>query len=89
MMNKGNTLSSGQTLQANEYLDSGNGYYAYMENDSNFVIYQNKLCLPEYTVCYSKTKGMGYKPRRVVMQNDENLVIYDVSDTPTWTSGSS
>lgn len=34
----------------------------------------------------SRSDGKGQSPRRLVMQNDGNLVIYDVYGRPTWAS---
>lgn len=40
MTNKGNTLNVEQTLYPGDYLSSGNGYYAVMQEDGNFVLYE-------------------------------------------------
>lgn len=85
-MSKGNTLGAGQTLYAGEYLESGNGYYAVMQHDGNFVLYKTMHWVPANALWASNTDGKGVKPRRIVMQNDGNLVIYDTYNNATWAS---
>lgn len=85
-MSKGNTLGDGQTLNAGQYLESGNGYYAVMQQDGNFVLYQTLHWIPKNALWASNTCMKGVQPRRVIMQNDGSLVVYDVYNTPTWAS---
>ena len=83
----GNTLNDGQTLNPGQYLSSGNCYYAVMQGDGNFVLYVTQHWVPPNAIWSSGSSKKGIAPRRVVMQNDGNLVIYDVYSRATWSSG--
>jgi hypothetical protein len=84
---KNSTLGDGQTLNPNEYLNSTKGYVALMQEDGNFVLYSNSHFVPKNALWSSKTNNKGQHPRRVVMQNDGNLVVYDVYNVALWSSG--
>jgi hypothetical protein len=85
--NKGSTLGNAKTLKQGEFLSSGNGYYAVMQFDGNFVLYVTMDWKPKNALWSSKTNNKGVPPRRVVMQDDGNLVVYDVYNTALWNSG--
>nr|XP_012558468.1 mannose-specific lectin-like [Hydra vulgaris] len=85
--NIGTTLNDGLTLYPGEYLSSGNCYYAVMQGDGNFVLYVTQHWVPQNAIWASGSYNKGIAPRRVVMQNDGNLVIYDVYNRATWATG--
>lgn len=79
-------------LDMNEYLSSGqqltssNGkYFAAMQGDGNFVIYQTS---PTVALWHTQTGGTGYSSYRAYMQDDGNFVVYGVSNSliPVWNS---
>jgi cell wall-associated NlpC family hydrolase len=75
------TLSPGQTLEPGQSLWSGpNGYWAAMQSDGNFVIYNSSN---GHEVWDSGTSVPG---SRITMQGDGNLVIYDPAGTALWSS---
>ena len=86
MTDKGPTLYNNQTLNTGDYLSSGNGYYAVMQQDGNFVLYQTQLWIPQNAIWASGTNGKGVPPTKITMQDDGNLVIYDTYNTATWAS---
>ncbi|XP_065662035.1 uncharacterized protein LOC100215560 isoform X2 [Hydra vulgaris] len=85
-LNRGTTLKDGRTLDVGNYLSSGNGYYAVMQGDGNFVLYVTQQWVPRNALWASGSYNKGTAPRRAVMQNDGNLVIYDVYNKATWAS---
>ena len=73
------TLRPGDTLRRGESITSPNGrFYAIMQNDGNFVVYDQGRALWS-----SRTVGSS---DRVVMQEDGNLVVYS-GGKATWASG--
>jgi hypothetical protein len=72
-------------LRAGEYIKSENGMFtAIMQNDGNFVIYQDGY---SKALWYTKTTGIygGY----FAFQTDGNLVVYDSSSRARWHSNTS
>jgi hypothetical protein len=84
---KGNTLGNGATLEAGEFLTSGNGYYAVFQVDGNLVLFKSSSLVSSNAAWASGSKGKGAAPRRLTMQADGNLVIYDANGVVTWASG--
>ena len=75
-------------LSSNVYLESTNeAYFAVMQSDGNFVVYVSRHMVPANALWASGTHGKGVGPYKLVMQGDNNLVIYDKRNTPTWASG--
>ncbi|HLJ26855.1 MAG TPA: hypothetical protein VKY85_09110 [Candidatus Angelobacter sp.] len=71
MSNKGTTLSTGESLNVNDFLLSDNGQYkAIMQTDGNFVIY--KANAPVWASNTVRGNGTYF----AVMQTDGNLVLY-------------
>mmetsp|Transcript_83613 Transcript_83613/g.102466 ORF Transcript_83613/g.102466 Transcript_83613/m.102466 type:complete len:150 (+) Transcript_83613:120-569(+) len=75
------TLNPGETLNQGEGLDSGNLYFADMQSDGNFVLYSRTTALWS-----SNTDGKGSPPYKIIMQLDNNLVIYDGFNRVMWAS---
>jgi hypothetical protein len=84
---RGTILGNGATLNAGEFLSSGNGYFAIFQDDGNFVLYKSVNFIPPNAVWASNTYGKGAPPRYITMQYDGNLVIYDDNGHATWASG--
>ncbi|MQL77512.1 hypothetical protein Taro_009935 [Colocasia esculenta] len=70
----GDSLSTGQSLQLNNYVLT-------MQSDCNLVLYDGGRA-----VWASGSNGRG-SSCRVTMQRDGNLVVYDGNGTPVWASG--
>lgn len=82
----GDTLSSGETLMANQQLVSANGKYrALMQNDGNFVVYRNEWDVVWAVNEYILGSITGW---RVTMKADGNLVVLTSSGALKWQSGS-
>ena len=76
------TLAPGQELTSGQSLWSGpNGYWAVMQGDGNFVIY-NSVNGSVLWATFSSVPG-SY----IVMQTDGNLVVYSPSGVAQWSSG--
>ena len=86
MTDFGPNLNNAQTLNTGDFLSSGNGYYAVMQNDGNFVLYVTNDWVPANARWASGTNGKGVFPTHITMQDDGNLVIYDTYMNPTWAS---
>jgi surface antigen len=70
------TLSSGQQMSANQYIESADARFALLlQSDGNLVLYGGSA------IWSSGTGGSG--ATRLVMQTDGNLVLYNVN-TPVW-----
>ena len=61
-------------------------YYAVMQPDGNFVVYQGSLFVQGNAIWASNTQFKGTGPYHLDMQKDGNLVIYDKDNKPTWAS---
>lgn len=82
----GETLSSGSTLLREQQLESANGHYrAIMQDDGNFVVYQNATGRSLWASGVGGGAGSDY---RLTMQSDGNLVVYDRSGGAKWSAGS-
>jgi hypothetical protein len=76
------TLAPGQELLPGQSMWSGpNGYWAVMQGDGNFVIYDSST---GHALWSSGTSAGG---SHIVMQGDGNLVIYSPGGTAEWSSG--
>jgi len=81
------TLHNEAKLYENSYITSKNGmYFARMQDDGNFVIYNGTNFQSQNAVWASNTGGKGSAPFHLAMQNDGNLVVYDRYNKPTWAS---
>jgi hypothetical protein len=58
-----------------------------MQFDGNFVLYVTMDWKPKNALWSSKTYNKGVPPRRVVMQDDGNLVLYAGNNKATWATG--
>ncbi|XP_029362383.1 mannose-specific lectin-like [Echeneis naucrates] len=77
-MNK-NSISTDEELRQGEYLTSLDGNYkAVFQTDGNFVIYK-------WTPTWA-SNTYGQNPFRILLQQDNNLVIYTKEDKPLWAS---
>jgi hypothetical protein len=76
----GNTMIKSATLSECGALRSGN-YMAAMQSDGNFVIYNIAY---NRAVGSTGTMGRGIAPRRLVFQNDGNVVVYDKNNLALW-----
>ena len=88
-------LSSGQSLYTGQYLMSRNGkYFFWLQNDGNLVLYK---CLHQHCtsstrrhhIWASNTNGKGNGPYKLIMQDNNYLVLYDASSKPIWWVGNS
>ena len=79
VLNPGDALGNGQMLT------SSNGRFALcMETDGNLVVYSGSK-----PIWASRTNHTGGQPFRLVMQEDNNLCVYDESGACTWDSQTS
>jgi len=74
-------ITSGQYIQSKTY-----SYITRLEHDGELVVYMNDHFHPKNALWRSKKTG-GQKPYRLVMQEDGNLVIYDIQNKDIWESG--
>ncbi len=72
-------LSTNEVLQAGQYIRSSNGYWAVVQSDGNFVLY-NAANRPLWA---SNTVGTGAH-NWLAMQSDGNLVLYNQANRPVW-----
>lgn len=72
-------LSTNQVLRAGQYIRSSNGYWAVVQSDGNFVLY-NAANRPLWA---SNTVGTGAH-NWLAMQSDGNLVLYNQANRPVW-----
>jgi hypothetical protein len=79
------------TLLQGEKLISKNGkYYATIQDDGNFVLYSTKKRNGnDFAIWSSRTMNKGVAPRRLIMQTDGNLVLYDKNGSVVWNSRTS
>jgi hypothetical protein len=78
--NRGTTLSVGQRLEHNQYLEAA-GYRFVLQADQNLVLYNPS----RRAVWASNTVNSG--ATFVAMQRDGNLVAYRADGRPVWASG--
>lgn len=76
---RGDTLHEQQYLKIGQYLSSSKGRAVFQE-DGNFVIFEDSKLL-------WSTSTSGKNGTKLIMQDDGNLVIYDVYNDPIWASG--
>ena len=66
---------------------SQNGaYFLKMQEDGNLVGYTSQDFRPHNAFWSSKTADKGSQPFRLILQADNNLVVYDGKNHPTWAS---
>ena len=87
--NKGNRLENSGILYEYEYLESPNGYFQLrMQPDGNLVGYYVTNDFYYYpfwnTATHGTGSGSGYYLK---LQNDDNLVLYDSTNTALWSTG--
>jgi len=76
------TLLSGQTLGSLQVLTSANGKFRLcMKHNGNLVLYSD-----QDLIWSSRTQNKGQPPYKLVMQEDNQLVIYDGSGSCIWGS---
>jgi hypothetical protein len=76
-------LDNGETLQHNVSIYSPNEvYHVVLQSDGNLVVYKDSEALWASNTC-----GNGTAPYRLVMQDDNHLVAYDVNDAVQWAPG--
>lgn len=76
------SLSPGQSLRADQQVRSSNRrYHLIMQSDCNLVVYEGTR-----PIWASGTHGRG-SSCRADMQEDGNLVVYDLAGRPLWASG--
>ena len=78
-------LKCGEYLAVNEFLESTNGYYAVMQSDCNFVIYNNGIASIGNALWNTGTSS-GTKCYNLIMQNDGNLVLYTSDYKAVWST---
>jgi len=84
------TLQVTEKLGNDDELVSSNKEYALrMQNDGNLVLYKTNLndAKSKEAIWASNTNGDGESPYRLVMQEDNHLVVYDGKDNVIWASG--
>lgn len=82
MANKGSFLATGQYLDVGDYLVAANAqYFAIMQSDGNFVIYQGSDPAHQGTPIWATNTNDGlpshFMPYFLTMQSDGNLVQYN------------
>ena len=82
MANKGSFLATGQYLDVGDYLVAANAqYFAVMQSDGNFVIYQGSDPAHQGTPIWATHTNDGlpshFMPYFLIMQSDGNLVQYN------------
>jgi len=76
----GSMLRNGETMADDTCIKSSDQVYkACLQTDGNFCVYQNTL-----GVWCSYSHGKGSRPRRIIMQTDNNLVEYDAANVGLW-----
>ena len=76
----GSVLAKGQTLLENQYLSSPNNkFIAIMQSDGNFAVYNTDNLL-----WAANTNINGTGARRIMVQPDGNIVVYDSNGTALW-----
>jgi YD repeat-containing protein len=76
-----NTLQSGQSLTAGQFITSPNGAYKLIyQTDGNLVLYNATNNTPLWTI------GVTGAPGSTQMQADGNLVVYNSNNSPVWQS---
>ena len=77
----GNTLQTGQTLNAGQSVQSNDGRFRLsMQSDGNLVLYHQGV-----RVLWA-SNTVGVRNPRLVMQPDGNLVVYDDTNRARWSS---
>ena len=71
-------LSTNQVLQAGQYIRSSNGYWAVVQSDGNFVLYNDA----NHPLWASNTNGHG--GAYLAVQDDGNLVVYAPGGAALW-----
>jgi hypothetical protein len=92
LKNKIKNHSDVDELQQEEVLKSSNGHYwAILQKNGNFEVYssgtfngRNK----DHSIWSTGTHGKGSGPYGITMQNDGNVVLYDGTGNPLWSSQS-
>jgi len=80
-------LNANETLNEKQFLTSSNGsYFATIQTDGNFVLYVSSQFHHSHSKWSTKTDGKSTGPYKLVMQNDNNLVIYDGWNEAIWAS---
>ncbi|KAL4512349.1 hypothetical protein ABPG72_005351 [Tetrahymena utriculariae] len=81
------TLHTDSILQQDQYLVSQNQrYYARLQCDGNFVVYNSSNFISQNAIWASNTYQQGFGPYTLKMLADGNLVLYDSRQTSTWSS---
>ena len=76
------TLLSGQILENQQLLASANGKFRLcMKHNGNLALYSD-----QDLIWSSRTQNKGQPPYKLVMQEDNHLVIYDGSGSAIWGS---
>jgi hypothetical protein len=79
-------FNDGQLYQHGFFVSQNGHYYARLQDDGNFVVYNGNDFTAPNAVWSSNTGGVGYGPFKLVMQNDGNLCIYEGNGNATWSS---
>lgn len=83
--NVGSQINMGQSLKPDDYLQSSNGkYQAVLQEDGNFVLYDNNQKAVWYTNTSNKQTSSNYN---LLMQTDGNLVLYGENNSILWGAG--
>ena len=85
-MHPGDTLTSGKThlTPDNALVNAEGTAHAILQNDGNFVVYQNN---PRAVVWDTKTHGDYGGTVRLKFQSDYNLVLYNAHNEVLWAAG--
>jgi hypothetical protein len=86
---KGSHLSPGATLEEGQYLLSPDRkLFLRLQNDGNLVCYTRKVWSPDHAIWSTKTYTTSpVGPYRLIMQDDNNLVLYDGKNKALWATG--
>jgi len=78
-----NSLSSGQQLNLNQYIESSNkNYRFYLQGDGNLVFRNMQTSVAIWSSATNGKNGV-----RLNMQSDGNLVLYTAANKAVWASG--
>lgn len=82
------TIRSDETLGSGQRLTSNNNcYHIDMQGDGNLVIYSAPDMVPRNPIWSSNTYNKSpYKPFRLMIQDNGNLVMYDTHNRAVWAS---
>jgi hypothetical protein len=87
-LNIGHVLNNNLTMKQEMFLKAPvTSFHARLQSDGNFVLYRSENFDSGNSYWATATNGKGSAPYRLVMQSDNNLVIYDAHNKAIWSTG--